>query len=350
MKRSKRNLTLAFARRYEQRLPWLRHVASVAEASVKEAIAPLNLELHDVSARAKELTSAVAKVRRKRYGQPWQQLTDQVGARVIVYYPEDVDKAADALRTAFEVDEKRSIDKRRELQTRQFGYRSVHLLIRLGKRLPVELASMFGRMWIEVQVRSVLEHAWAEIDHEIVYKGGAIFPETLLRRFGALAGALEILDAQFSALRGEREALIDRLVQQYSKGKELDEQLDAARLIALLEVYRPGGLGWRVSGSRGRRFPPHSDVACGDALASAGVRSGRAMMKLLASAKCKKKIDQFASENGIEPAAVSHLALVVLVCSVASATILSDYPDLLRDPKLVSSLNLRSSAAPGAAP
>jgi ppGpp synthetase/RelA/SpoT-type nucleotidyltranferase len=296
-----------------------------------------------VGARAKELTSAVAKVRRKRYGRPWQQLTDQVGARVIVYYPEDVDKAAEALRTAFEIDKTRSIDKRRELQTRQFGYRSVHLLIRLGKGLPIELATMFSRMWIEVQVRSVLEHAWAEIDHEIVYKGGTTFPDPLLRRFGALAGALEILDAQFSALRGEREALIDQLVQGFGAKSGLDETLDAGRLVALLEAYRPSGPGWRVKGTRGRRFPPHSDSSCVDALASAGIKTGRAMLKVMASAKCKKTIEQFAADNGLEPAEVSHLALVVLTCSSASTKVLAHYPDLLRDPKLLSSLKMDES-------
>jgi ppGpp synthetase/RelA/SpoT-type nucleotidyltranferase len=338
VKRKKSNSTLAFSARYERRLPALKRIASIAEAAIWDALEPLNLELHHIGARAKELPSAVAKVRRKRYGRPLQQLTDQVGVRVIVYYPEDVDTTAARLRSSFDVNERQSIDKRRELQTRQFGYRSLHLLLRLGKQLPIDLANDFGKMWIEVQVRSVLEHAWAEIEHEIVYKAGTSFPELLLRRFSALAGTLEILDTQFSSLRVERETLINSMVREYSDGSGLEKTLDGARLIALLEAVRPNGLGWRVSGIRGRRFTPNSDVACTDALASAGIRTGKALIEVVKGATCRQLIRRFAAEVGVEPAQVSHLALSVLACATKSPSVLAHYPDLLGDSRLRSAL------------
>jgi ppGpp synthetase/RelA/SpoT-type nucleotidyltranferase len=306
----------------------------LTETAIRDILEPLHLEIHHISARAKELTSAIGKVRRKKYARPWQQLTDQVGARVIVYYPEDVDRAATALRGAFEVDERRSVDKRQTLQIRQFGYRSLHLLIRLGKQFSSRLPPSLDRLWIEVQVRSLLEHAWAEIEHEICYKSGSTFPVSLLRQFGALAGALEILDLQFSALRGEREKLIDGLLQRYQNDLDLDEPLDAARLVALLEAKRPGAPGWRIKGMIGRRFPPNSDAACVEALASAGIQTGRSLLRLMASAKCKRQLGFFAAENRIDPAYVSHFALAVLICSVGNARALVEYPDLLQDPNL----------------
>ena len=331
MKPSRRKRLESFASVYEARLASLQQIAQSTEIAIKDELSKHSLELHHVGARVKQLPSAIAKVRAKQYGRPSWQLTDQVGARVIVYYPEDVDRAANALRNKFEVDEYRSVDKRRELQLRQFGYRSVHILVRVGKALPVQLQKNFGRFWVEVQIRSVLEHAWAEIEHEICYKAGVTFPDNLLRRFSALAGSLEILDQQFSALRHEREKIFDNLVSRYASKQDLDKRLDAARLVALLESQRPAAPGWRVKDVVGRRFPPNSDSVCSEALHSAGVATGRSLMRWLDTATCKKAIAAFASQNAIEPAAVSHFALSVLICSSANPGALMDYPDLLQD-------------------
>lgn len=331
MKLSRRKRTRSFAIAYEKRFASLKQVASSTELAIKDELRKFNLELHHVAARVKELPSAIAKVRARQYGRPSWQLTDQIGVRVIVYYPEDVDRVANALRSKFEVDEYRSVDKRRELQLRQFGYRSLHILIRLGKELPPQLQKHFSRFWIEVQIRSILEHAWAEIEHEICYKSGITFPNDLLRRFSALAGSLEILDQQFSTLRHEREKLFDDLVARYAAKQDLDKRLDAARLVALLEAYRPAAPGWRVKSAIGRRFPPNSDAVCNDALRLAGITTGHSLLKSLNTATCKKAVAAFASQNAIEPAAVSHFALAVLICSSANPIVLMDYPDLLQD-------------------
>lgn len=185
-----------------------------------------------------------------------------------------------------------------------------------------------------MQVRSLLEHAWAEIEHEICYKTGIDFPDPLLRRFGALAGALEILDDQFAALRREREELFDSLAERYKYGQDLDAKLDAARLVTLLEANRPEGLGWRHRGTVGGRFTPYSDATCVEALQSAGVRTGRSALKHLNSRVCKRDVAQFAALNSIEPSKVSHFALAVLICGTANSKVLEGYPDLLQDPNL----------------
>jgi ppGpp synthetase/RelA/SpoT-type nucleotidyltranferase len=103
-------------------------------------------------------------------------MSDQLGARVICYYDEDVDKIADALRAGLEVDESRSVDKRTDLRSREFGYKSVHLVARItpsDARNP-QYVLLRGQCF-EIQVRSILEHTWAEIEHEIRYKSGIKF-------------------------------------------------------------------------------------------------------------------------------------------------------------------------------
>jgi ppGpp synthetase/RelA/SpoT-type nucleotidyltranferase len=84
----------SFLQHYPGRVDALERFAEIALGRVRAVIDARGLEIHNVSARAKSTSSAMAKVRRKRYGDPWQQLTDQVGIRIIVYYESDVDSAA----------------------------------------------------------------------------------------------------------------------------------------------------------------------------------------------------------------------------------------------------------------
>jgi len=270
----------------------------------------------------------------RRSGNPWRQLTDQVGVRVICYYVEDVDRIVAALRRRFEVDEKRSVDKRSELQVRQFGYRSVHLIARFGDRGP-EIAKRWLRYhWFEIQVRSILEHAWAEIEHEICYKSGVEYPDSLLRRFSALAGSLEILDAQFLALSRESGALIDSFRAAYQAGRDLDDVIDVARLVALFEAIRPAAPGWRTKDDGLRRFRPRSAAVCVEALGAAGIRTARRIQRILGTKRFKGRIIAYAAQNGIAANEVSHLALTMLVIGTAKPSVLRLFPDLPDEPLL----------------
>lgn len=322
-----------FLAAYPYRLGLLRELADTAEAMAREALWPLNLDLHLISARCKDPRSVVAKIRRKGYGNPSRQLTDAVGLRVICYYGEDVDRAAGALRQAFEIDEKRSIDKRNDLQLRQFGYRSVHLIARCRADSTLGREEI-SKIWFEIQVRSILEHAWAEIEHEISYKSGVRFPDPLLRRFGGIAGTLEILDQQFAALRKSGDEYIDELRDAFAAGRGFAEQLDTARLVALLEVIRPEGLGWRAVEHGHRRFRPSTAPACVEALAASGIETAQRLVNVLQAKRCRALTRAFAGRNGIEPQRVSHLALSILAVMAIREGTLRRYPDLTGDPSV----------------
>ena len=94
------------------------------------------------------------------------------------------------------------------LEDERFGYQSVHYLVRLT-RARAELAEYqrFARAITEVQVRTILQHAWAEIEHDIQYKSSAAIPRDIRRRFMALAGMLELADREFQAIQDQDAAL-----------------------------------------------------------------------------------------------------------------------------------------------
>lgn len=301
-----------FIATYSHKWEALESKATVCEQYVVNLLRPGNLELHLVSARAKTPESVRSKILEKSYGNPGRQLTDQVGVRVITYFAADVDRAASILRETLDVDDARSPDKRSALALREFGYRSVHLVARVrSEHLAMQFRELEG-LRVEVQIRSVLEHAWAEIEHEVVYKAGVDLPQDMRRRFSAIAGTLELLETEFSELRRQRGALVSAYASDYGGGNGFEHRLDAARLMAALEVLRPDGLSWRFAENAGTPFPPRVEATCVKALAVVGIRTGAELQESLASDAFRNLSSDYAAVRATVPSRLSHLSVAVI--------------------------------------
>ena len=161
------------------------------------------------------------KIRRegKSYNNPLEEVTDLAGVRIICYFVSDVDKIVPWIKNEFVVDETRSVDKRKSIDPSVFGYASVHLIVELSEaRIRLPEYSAFKDMKCEVQIRTILQHSWAEIEHDIVYKASEDIPFELRRRFASLAGLLEIADREFESLNKSRIWNLEkRLRQQLAK-------------------------------------------------------------------------------------------------------------------------------------
>jgi putative GTP pyrophosphokinase len=138
---------------------------------------------------------------------------------VITYFPHDVDKVAEIIEKEFKIDKENSVDKRKSLDIDRFGYLSLHyvasLVTRRGKLIEYQ---RFANMRFELQIRSTLQHAWAEIEHDLGYKTEGELPQEMRRRFSRLAGLLELADEEFERLRED--------ITQYEK--RVDETIKSA--------------------------------------------------------------------------------------------------------------------------
>ncbi len=200
-----------------------------------------------VTGRAKSVASYAAKVARTVdgrpvYPDPQRDITDQIGLRVITYVHSDVQAVVDLLDDQVAVHDDRDLGEETASEGR-FGYASRHLLVGLHPEQEgrPEHRALRGRQ-AQVQIRTVLQHAWAEFEHDIRYKGS--IPEEHVsefdRRFTLAAGLLELADREFTAIRDRlREGTGD----QPAEPEDDDPRLSPRDLAAFLAGQYPDA-GW----------------------------------------------------------------------------------------------------------
>ncbi len=189
--------------------------------------------------RIKDSGSLSEKIHRK--GDKYKSLsdiTDIGGVRIITYYANDVDRVAELIEREFKVDNENSIDKRKTLEPNVFGYLSLHYVICLDdRRAALPEYENLEDLKIEVQIRSILQHSWAEMEHDMGYKSNIEVPKEIVRDFSRLAGLLEIADKEFQEIR-QKISNYKREVSEKIRKEEQDEEikLDAVSLQILLET------------------------------------------------------------------------------------------------------------------
>ena len=177
------------------------------------------IQVHSVTSRLKTLRSCIEKYDRKEYKNVTSDLTDLVGIRIIVYTLGDVVKAAELIQTEFEVDHTNSIDKSKIIESDRVGYLSVHYIAQLDRnRAILTEYKSYQDLKCEIQIRTMLQHAWAEIEHDRNYKFHGVLPDPIKRRFYLLAGALEIVDREFQNLSYEIDKHKEQVIQETQKG------------------------------------------------------------------------------------------------------------------------------------
>lgn len=292
--------------------------------------------IHAVKARAKDVASLREKLRRKNYRKPDAELTDLIGVRVITYFAADVDVVADALAEQLEISVRKSRDARSDLDVDRFGYRSLHLIARLRPRDARQGANKhLQRKWFEIQVRSILDHAWAEIEHETVYKAAVEFPPEVKRRFRAVAGALEVIESVFTGLTEVRDELVDQYKAAYAAGGDQERIFDVARLIAFMETAFPSSPSLRDNENRRTVLQSTQSGPLVSALVLARAHNARRLQPVFSGRRFRESVKQLAAETGSAPDQVSHRARVILATALLRpAVVKQQFPDLFSDPAL----------------
>ena len=126
-------------------------------------------------------------------------LTDLVGARIICYFSDDIDRLGELIEKNFVIDWGECSDKRKLIEANSFGYLSMHYIGSLPKsdEYPEELC----RWRFEIQIRTMLQHVWSDIEHDLGYKSEFGVPRAVLRGFARVSALLELADDEFVRIR-----------------------------------------------------------------------------------------------------------------------------------------------------
>ncbi len=178
-----------------------------------------------ISYRIKEFDSFAEKIGRKSYSKPFNQCEDICGLRIICYYPSDIERICQIIRKEFDVEQ--SVDKAALLGIQEFGYRSTHFIVKVNKRwLVAPNYRGLGSLKAEIQVRTILMHAWAEIEHKLAYKKQEQVPQEFKRKLSRLSAKFEEADEQFEELRNGLHEYRNRLAEQAKEIGRFNENLD----------------------------------------------------------------------------------------------------------------------------
>lgn len=217
--------------------------ATTLEKILRDSLREASIKVQSVESRAKSVGSFAVKAvtpseadpNRPKYDRPLEQITDLAGVRVITFFPLTVAQVCGLIEREFVVRER--IDKGEELfQQERFGYQSVHYLVQLSDtRLSLSEYQRFRGLIAEIQVRTVLQHAWAEIEHDIEYKSTAVIPRVIRRRFADLAGLLEIADREFQSIQNQDAILREEAVRDVERGSLQEVEVTPFSLKAYLD-------------------------------------------------------------------------------------------------------------------
>jgi len=218
---------------YEKLKPIFDAYAEILERVLKQACAVAVPEA-SVRARAKSLSSFAGKIARRNYTDPVREMADLCGGRVIVQTSEQIKAVQAFINANFQVLERE--DKADTLADDRFGYRSLHFTVRLHPdhypALGVSPAE-YGKIkdWpAELQVRTWLQHSWADTLHDRLYKSPLQPTPETHRTVALLAALMEEAERNLDQLVGELDGKIANYTA-YASHQDVNHEIDVQRLI-----------------------------------------------------------------------------------------------------------------------
>jgi len=234
------------AAEYAKIRPLYEQFAMAAKRILDDALINGNIKYNSIDVRAKDVDSFGIKAakpseldpKKPKYPNPMKDIADMAGIRVITFLPRTVNKVCECIEREFTVLKKD--DKTLELiDEGKFGYQSIHYDLKmLPSRSGLAEYQSYKDLKLEVQVRTVLQHAWAEMEHDIQYKSPNAIPTLIKRRFIALAGLLEIADREFQTLQDENERHKSNIENHIASLRKAYDEGDASAKEYAIEVLK----------------------------------------------------------------------------------------------------------------
>lgn len=219
----------AYVKEFESKREFLKDFSLQLKSTIQNILDAEELKYFAVECRIKAPESLRQKlIDSTKEIKGLEDVQDLVGVRIITYVSSDIEKMRKMLRGNFDIQEEEGVEQR--LGINMVGYRAHHMAIRLPpQRLQLPEYRKFEGVIAELQICTILQHAWAQIEHDQIYKPTSVLPDSIKRSFSLLAGTLELADNEFNRISNEIGAYQSAVDEQTKKG-ELDIRIDSISL------------------------------------------------------------------------------------------------------------------------
>lgn len=191
----------------------------------------LNTRIHGgVTSRVKDSDSFRGKILRKKYADPLNDNRDLLGVRIVCLYPSVLEDIHQVINETFTVVQYE--DKGKDAAPDLWRYSSIHYDCQLPEGFSGLRYDDIKGLVFEIQVRTILQDAWATVEHKLGYKSEKQIPDELKREFSALAGLFHVADQRF-------QFIADRMQE---RAQDIAKQLSGLYRLAI-EHARSGDAG-----------------------------------------------------------------------------------------------------------
>lgn len=187
---------------------WGAFVTETLTAAVAREIQPADVEMFfriPMKPRTKEGASLLAKAfhRGKDYKDPYGDIEDKVGVRIVVLFSEEIRLVEQALLAcdAWTASKARDFEEERAARPFVFDYQSVHYIVRCKGPVTHDGIEIDPDTPCEVQIRTILQHAYSELTHDTIYKPTVQAEPDVKRAVAKSMALIEATDDYFAEVR-----------------------------------------------------------------------------------------------------------------------------------------------------
>lgn len=185
---------------------WANFISHHIHSALGARIAPVSLDYFikvPVKPRLKADATLVDKaLHRKKYANPFEDLTDKVGMRFVVLLTTDIKKVCQvidegAAHGLWEASKDRDYEIERLAKPLEFSYQSVHYVLRAKEGTEFDGHKIPTGASCEVQIRTLLQHAHSELTHDTLYKPKTVAQPDVKRTVAKSMALIEATDEFF---------------------------------------------------------------------------------------------------------------------------------------------------------
>jgi putative GTP pyrophosphokinase len=202
--------------RYEQ-------LGKIIETYIKQEIVQYEV-LPQVTSRPKELSSIIKKIIKKRIKEPtysYNSLTDKLGIRIITYFKSDLNRVHRFINGSRALIVNKFEAKGDDIKFNTLDYVSDHYDLKINIEEDIFKGyEDFKDVVFELQARTLNQHVWADIEHDLTYKQEEELDEKLKRRIFRLISLYELADDEFDTINSMIQSLPNNDVYNILKSME----------------------------------------------------------------------------------------------------------------------------------